>query len=295
MISIFAICNKTELEYFQNYEKISNNRENRNLCIARERWIEIEYSISMHSCLFWDRKEDKLTYPDFTNFDLTFLHNDNDEILFPRMQIPEVKKFYKFLSKNNLLKNCISKPKDYFLIENWMKVVPFDYTKRKMIFTNKELASKKIDNYFSYLGKDNGKFFIKSLKKDFSFDGTLDGYNEWQVGLSLESGAGEEEIILSEWVPIVEDKFGNEEYRCFFINGELTSISRYLDYEDHYIPDDILKFADSCRIDLLDKFLPNNIVIDLARTSDRGIILLEANDVMCSGRYVLNKVESILK
>jgi hypothetical protein len=284
MYLVFNIKNESEVNYLQNYEAISINPNNRELCIARERWQEINYAKTYFRCLFWNG--DKLTLPDFSEYKIEHLTRK----LFPRIQTTEVKSFHNFLRKNKILQYGISSPSDFYLIEHWIDVVPKDYTKRDMTVIDKALCKIQLKECFAKYNRNN-KFFIKSLHKDFSYDGSLEGFYEWEVNRCLEKGNDNDPIIISEWVEIEEDELGQKEYRCFFINSELISISRYLDYEDHVIPKDVEYFAEKIGNELLGSYLPKNIVVDLAVTKDRGIIFLEANDVMCSGRYVLNKIE----
>lgn len=43
-IPVFDLCGKT-VEYYQNCKTISEDRENYDLCVARDRWQEMEYSL----------------------------------------------------------------------------------------------------------------------------------------------------------------------------------------------------------------------------------------------------------
>lgn len=100
-------------------------------------------------------------------------------------------------------------------------------------------------------------------------------------------------MIVSDVIDIKQDSFGKKEYRCFISNQNVSSISRYLDYDTNYIvPKEVVNYA----LDFANahKHLPACYVLDIAETST-GVDLVELNDLESSGRYAKNGFAQFLQ
>lgn len=277
---VMAIDSPKELQHYKEYHKISDNPEDRTLCIYRERWQEIEYFTKTGNCLFFDGTY--LHTPDFQRYNI-----QTQDILCPRMSVPEASKFLRWFP-------CVSTPDTYQAIEHWFKTVPTKFSKRCLITATQDDVQANFKSYVDKVIDATNRFFIKSVKKHWSYAGSLEGWHSSGASLSLGLGSGSALCLLSPFVTIKEDNLPPvyQEYRCFYFFGKLCSISRYCDYEVHHIPEHILQEAQIYEKEIIGKSLPETIVIDIADTEELGPIFLEANDVTSSGRYILNTVES---
>ena len=55
---------------------------------------------------------------------------------------------------------------------------------------------------------------------------------------------------------------------------------------------DAIDFVNILQNEVIGNFIPKNVVVDIAETIDRGFIIIESNDICCSGRYKNNVLES---
>lgn len=98
-------------------------------------------------------------------------------------------------------------------------------------------------------------------------------------------------IVYSDVMNIKRDELDRKlEYRCFIVNGKPVSISRYEDYEDFKIPQEVGEFASEFASEAL-SYMPPIYVMDIAET-DKGLQLVELNPYEHSGRYHGNKPDS---
>ena len=277
---VYSISDTDELNKYKNYHLISDNKENYNLCVYREKWQEIEFFSKTNNCLFYNTEQNKITDTNFNIFEY-----DSDIILFPRMSIPITLKFI-----NNF--KCISSIESYRNDKSWYKNINNDITKRKIIYGNILDIEKNFEYYLKQVKDSKNRFFIKSSEKHWSFSGDLNKWYEDGGGFFFNLGSDHSECIISEFIDIKTDNLSHKkcEYRCYYFFGKLTSISRYVDYDEHEIPEHILETAKSYE-KILNK-LSNTIVIDIADTVDRGPVFLEANNICSSGRYFNNKVDT---
>jgi hypothetical protein len=266
VIYVFHIKDQTELDKYRNYHLISKEPENRDLCIYREKWQEIEHFSKIGHCVFWvdgfmDVNFNRIIRP--------------EGILIPRMSISQFERF----PYNR---------RDYARIVFWYKHY---HPGRKIIHGGPDLMENNFDFHYNEVKNSKGQFFIKSARKHWSYAGSLEGWHDSGASGSLCGEQGE--VMVSEFLNIKEDDMSplTVEYRCYYFFGKLCSISRYDDYVEHEIPEHITAFARSLIGDCVGKALPESVVIDIADT-DKGPVFLEANDVSCSGRYVMNKLET---
>jgi hypothetical protein len=285
MIYVHSIKDQSRLEYIRNYKNISPNPYHQGRCVARERWQEIEYFSKTNQIIFWNSDTHTFTEYDFT----PVIRDLSQEIIFPRPQVPE---FYSITQDIiNMGWKPLSLPHEFYAIERWMYIIPQKYINRKIITSTKEHVSQNFGSLYSKIKDNKGRFFIKSVIKDWSYDGSPEGWFETGMCLSLESGLADDQIMLSEWLELGEDEYDTLEYRCFVINGELKSISRFMDYELIPPPQEAYLYAQYLIDELVGKYMPLNIVIDIAQLKCGDWVLIEMNDPTCSGRYIGNTVE----
>jgi len=279
----FTIENQKDLDYFINYKLINSNPDNFRLCVARERWQEIDYFSKKNKAVFWNKNKRIFT-------DIYFKEIVIKEILIPRCM--DASDFPRLAEDaNNLGIKIVTTPFEFYVIENWMKILPKKYINRRIATTTKESASKYFKNYYDQIKDTKGRFFIKSVVKGWSYSGSPEGWYETGA-MSLEHGNGDDLVMFSEFVDIEEDEFGTIEYRCFIIDGQVRSMSRYLDY-DIIVPS---QEAADFIIDFIDKtvgfYFPKNVVLDIMKLKDGSWSLIEANAIPYSGRYAGNIVET---
>lgn len=92
-------------------------------------------------------------------------------------------------------------------------------------------------------------------------------------------------VMLSDVLEIEKGPNAKQEFRAFVVNGAVTSLSAYVDYESVPVPTEIQAIAEEfarVNADMAPAF-----VADFALT-DRGPVLIEMNDFYRSGRYLDN-------
>lgn len=92
-------------------------------------------------------------------------------------------------------------------------------------------------------------------------------------------------VMISEALVFDHKPDHKAEYRCFIVNGKVSSISSYTDYKSYPVPDEIQKLADDFAAEYAG--LAPGFVADFGMM-DRGAVLVELNDFSHSGRYVGN-------
>lgn len=92
-------------------------------------------------------------------------------------------------------------------------------------------------------------------------------------------------LIVSDVMDIERAANHKGEYRAYFINGHLSSISSYLDYEHAEVPKAIREFAEA--FGTANAHLAKGFVADFCMTA-KGPALIEMNDFCYSGRYFDN-------
>lgn len=280
----FTIKDQKDLDYFINYKSISPDPENFRRCVARERWQEIDYYSKKGEAVFWNSDKRIFTDTDFKEVKI-------NKQLIPRcMDASDFPKLAEDANKLNI--KLINTPYEFHSIENWMSILPQKYLNRRLIVTTKESASKDFKHYYNLVKDDNGRFFIKSVVKGWSYSGSPEGWYETGMVMSLEHGSEKDLVMFSKYIDIEEDDYGTIEYRCFIINGQVRSISRYLDYDIVVPTQDAADFI----VDFVDKtvgfYFPKNVVLDIMQSKDGNWHLVEANAIPYAGRYVGNIVET---
>lgn len=277
---VMSVSDEAQLDTFRNYKKISENPEDRDRCIYRERWQEIDYFSKTGNCLFYDGG--RLRTPDFAPYEL-----QPNDLLCPRMGVPQALQFIRTYP-------CISTPESYNAVEFWFRTVPKKYIKRVLVISTMQDVQDNFTEYVAQVRDTKNRFFIKSVRKHWSYAGSVEGWYDSGAAMSLDYGNGDAHCLLSPFITIKEDDLPPlyQEYRCFYFFGKLCSISRYCDYGTHKIPEYIRQEALNYETHIIGTHLPETVVIDIADTVDLGPVFLEANDVISSGRYVLNTIES---
>lgn len=103
------------------------------------------------------------------------------------------------------------------------------------------------------------------------------------------------DVILSEVMAIAHDDFPHPrvEYRVFVLDGQPLRPSRYVDYARHDPPADVVAFADDFAKAHAAR-LPALYVLDIARTVDGRLAVVELNPFANAGRYIENDWREIL-
>jgi hypothetical protein len=110
-------------------------------------------------------------------------------------------------------------------------------------------------------------------------------YREAQIKGEIRVINLSEGVILSTIMQIVRESTHKGEYRAFIINGEVSSLSAYLDYDHAEVPEAISDFAQAFAEE--HRHLAPSYVADFCLT-DQGPVLIELNSFTYSGRYIDN-------
>ena len=194
---------------------------------------------------------------------------------------------------SNRGKNIIS-PYEHIAINWWMNSVPREYIKRNITVVPSYVASHSLKELCKLHMKSN-QIFIKSLFKGWSYTGSLEG---WEDSRDYDICINEDDIqpiMFSDYIEFDYDDIDTKEYRCFYIDKKLRSISRYTDDESHMIPNEAVSYAKDIEKNLVGRYLPNSVVVDIGETKDNGYLIVECNDVSCSGRYLYNTPKSLFE
>lgn len=107
----------------------------------------------------------------------------------------------------------------------------------------------------------------------------------------------EDNFIISDAVSIVEEQYGQQEYRAFIVNGEILNISRISDYLLETIDRKIITKLKDVVSQLKETGFPKSYVIDLleyqTKSGQKEIDVLECNPIIASGTYLYNSVFEI--
>ena len=271
---VFDISSEEEIDKLSNWKSISSNPNNWRLCVARERYLELEHFVKKGHALFFNKKTGQITDPDFNPV------STSGSVLVARTDIDTYT--HMMMTPHPWCTDRAS----YEKIEGWYNFVPPNYIGRRFeVTTPREITSIGLDYFINRWKNENGDFFVKSIKKEFSYNGSPKGFREFGVAYSLETGADNKEIMFQECLVLKEDDEDTLEYRCFYLFGRLLSISRYHDYISLPVPQDVWDLARRYEKEIVSSILPETVVIDIFDTN-RGLIFGEANALPCSGRYV---------
>ncbi|EGR5926742.1 ATP-grasp domain-containing protein [Vibrio parahaemolyticus] len=100
-------------------------------------------------------------------------------------------------------------------------------------------------------------------------------------------------LIKSDVINILDDLRAspNKEHRAFIVDGKVTSLSRYFDYEYYVSPKHVQDYAQDFASKFKDR-IPLICVADFAETT-KGVELIEINPYENSGRYLMNDPEKL--
>ncbi|OWK39486.1 ATP-grasp domain-containing protein [Fimbriiglobus ruber] len=276
------------------YESISDDPENYHRCVARERTLEIEAcrQVGIPCFLILDTPETQR---------IRMIGHGQDQFRRHLLFDSERNPVDSLAGYEVLLRTCVSheqSPLEFIeamggvnvadwasqvKTQEWYKHVRPEYLKRKMAWfpldQAPDLSGFKVD----------GQFFAKTSFKAIS--GVTDSLLSL-LGYEVEMMPPGTEIIVSEPIRLPTDARGKREYRCFVVR-KISSISRYIDYDTAYeIPGEVEEFATAFIADH-QGVLPECYVLDVAE-SDRGLVVIELNGIVASGRYERNCFRKLL-
>jgi hypothetical protein len=255
--------------------------------IAKDFYEEYEYAKNiMHiTVLFYNEREKCIYYEDGTlvNKDVSGLYLFRGDVNVARRI-----SYMLHLFEYNGLIPIISK-QDYFINEWWINYYGSLITNRKInVISGIELLYEdRKKELFEYYGKP---FFVKTLYKHIStiYDGEPENFD---ICLIQETA----NIVISEFMNILKDDFGTREYRCWIINKEIFSISRYEEVEITQNEEKIVREFVNKKLKHINSISPKHFIIDVCELQDGTFDVVEINDMSSSGRYFKNKVDYLSK
>jgi len=248
----------------------SGDKENPDYCISRERRIEIailEYMEEQHGIHLLRYLDD--TAPIYDNFLI-------------RSSIPAY-----YNSALRMHKLCCNNINNINTILSWASIQLKEFTKRRIIELPVGSLLNNQDLIVNNFANDKGQIFIKTQEKGFSYCSTTDYMD--QLGYHCAHKGPSSMMIVSEVVNFLR------EYRCFVVNNKVVCISEYKDYEILVVPDEVWEFATNVVNYLSYNDFVTNYVLDVGVTSDRGLAVVEFNDVGLAGRYINNDFCAIVE
>ncbi len=281
------------------YTAISDDPENYQRCIARERTLEIEICrVAGVPCfLILDTPETRGIrlaghggqdpFRRHMLYDATRTAVDSlagYEVLV-RASVSHERSVLEFIEAQGG-RNVADWPSQQRTLE-WYKHVRPEFMLRKMAWfpLNEALAQD-----LSAFRDAEGRFFAKTSFKALS--GLTDCLLSL-LGYNVELMPPSTEVIVSEPLGLHSDAKGKLEYRCYVVRGRVSSISRYIDYDtDYTIPAGIEQFAEAF-VAAHRGDIPDCYVLDVAE-SDRGPVVIELTGIVASGRYEKNDFRKLL-
>ena len=83
-------------------------------------------------------------------------------------------------------------------------------------------------------------------------------------------------------------------YRCYVIDGVVSSVSRFTDYEFESCEERAFCFSQNFVDEFCQTDFPATFVMDIAETTDRGWVVLELHPLGSSARYVNNRFDAMV-
>ncbi len=302
----FYLSSLEDLEKLKNYNLISDNKEDYGLCVARERFTEIEVCAKRQFPFFYiigpSGRVAGHGYQNITGKLKTYDPHMNQidslsgkELL---LRTNDVRNVYGPLS---YIEKIGGTPfvswDDEKRVELWYKVISPLFLKRTIAIFNKEAFTNALYSRTHEITKHSvdGKVFLKSSCKggvDTAVVNVADILDH--VGLSLEVISDDVDIIVSEPLSLLSDSKGKLEYRTFVVSGVVANSSRYLDYDTAYgIPSEVTAFIKEF-VAYHKDILPNSYVVDIGIDKKKGSVVIELNPLSASGRYEKNYFDDII-
>lgn len=245
--------------------------------------VEAEYAKELGKYLFYDDKKDVFLDKDGNVVDITGYD------IFPRTGALDAEKIVEAIYRHGGFSTFV-KIGDYEKTLDWPKYV--STRRHNVIMTGQEILDngKRIVEEF---GLD--KVFFKTKHKNYSqvlsVEKLLEKEGAFYNALKAHK---EDDFIISDVVNIIEDEFGNLEYRAYVTNGGLNNISRVHDYLVGYVSPDVSEFIEGVIKKLKDTDFPSSFVIDVFECIDENgesyLDVLECNPIVASGTYLYNSV-----
>lgn len=251
-------------------------------------WFEeYNYSFTQNNVCYYD------------SISRQFYNRDNelisikDQRVLVRASIPEILSIIEAIEVAGGI--AINTKDDINIIKEWYKKIN---TFRKSIVVQGQdiLESDEIKNKIKNMSF-NGCFLLKSKDKDFSGIISTEELFNRDLGLlpALEFHK-DDKFIISEPVEILNDQYGNLEYRIFVIDGEIRNISRNLFLTYHTIDLKVIEAAEQIinNIKKISSF-PKTFCLDLMACviPNTNIItydIVEFNPLEATGSYLYNSV-----
>jgi len=260
----------------------AGDREDKEFCIYRER--EIEKSILKH----------------LQNKHLQMLMHDGDNPP-PHRHLIRGTCPWALTKLSTWSRDYAVNMKEYVAIRDWACVAEIQqFAKRKILFTNVGTWEQHRQLLWDAIKDDKGRGFMKTVEKDFSFDGTLEGLDSFDMHATHAMPANTQ-LMISEFINLDE-----EEYRTFVINHKPVTFSTYSDYFDdpeasgepieklerfaQDVANEVRRVYPDCTYYVMDiGFIKTGKPISTRDLfSDIDPVLIELNPITSAGRYIYN-------
>ena len=290
-----------ELDRQIDYTSISDDPENYHRCVARERTLELEAcrEMGVPCFLILDSSnqsrfhisgygaQNSLTRFTIADLDRNPVKSLSGYRLLLRSNVSNERYPLQFIEslRGTNIADWASQQRTL----EWYKHVRPEFLKRRLSsFPLAQALAMRFEEY-----KDtNGLFFAKTNFKVQGCAG-LTADLIMLLGYNVEMMPDSTDVIVSEPLSLLSDSRGKLEYRCYVVNRRVSTISRYIDYDtDYVVPPAVFKFADSFVV-AHQESLPACYVLDVVE-SDRGVVVIEINGIVASGRYERNCFRKLL-
>ena len=284
------------------YEAISDDPEDYQRCIARERTLELEAcrkagvpyffiletQETRHIRMSGHGGQDPFKKHQLFDADRNPVESLTGYEVLLRTYVSHEQRPLEFIEHLGG-RNVADWPSQLLTLE-WYKHVRPEFLKRKLAWYRlDEVHGRDI----GHLKDAAGRFFCKTSYKVQGYSGVTDDLVDF-LGYQTEVMPANTEVIISEPLDLMTNDHGKLEYRCYVVRGRVSSISRYIDYATNYaIPPDIKTFVASF-VAAHRHIMPECYVLDVAECWQRGPVVIELNGIVASGRYEKNYFTKLL-
>lgn len=270
-----------DISVFINLEQYSNYRERFFYQIAQE---DVMLAKEKGKLLLFDLRTQ--TFVDCNGNTIDIIGKE----IFPRCKIQEAEQLLSAIESNG--GNSIVTLADSKTVENWFEYIN---VQRKFLLTTFGEVQK---NLHSYEEKFGNKFFLKTVKKQFSGICQIIQMGDSKslfsyVGHSLFGGNmlisdNSTPVLVTNALSIVKDNYGKREWRVFVVKGKIWCISRasddLVDIEPYVIEKIQRKIEQLSEI----SSFPSSYCVDFFEYDNEGEVVFdicEFNSIESSGVY----------
>lgn len=275
-----------DISVFFNLEQYNNSKEIFFYQMIQE---EVMQAKQKGKLLLFNLRTQKFTDNDGNSVDI------NGKEIFPRCKIQDSEQLLSTIENNG--GSSIVTRADSKIVENWFEHID---VQRKFLRTTFGEVQK---NLYFYEKKFGNKFFLKTIKKQFSNICHIIQMNNFKslffsVGHSLLGGNmlisdNSTPVLVTDALSIIRDDYGKREWRVFVVKGKIWCVSRasddLIEIEPYVFEKIKTKIEQISEVSIF----PSSYCVDFFEYDNNGEIIFdicEFNSIECSGVFRNNNL-----